>query len=173
MSDREKLKRYDELITNHKGLIVKACQTYCHYDAEAARDLYQDIALEIWTHMDKFRKESSEATWIWHLAVNTAIDRLRREQRRPVLVLGSTLEDLETYPATSWHPSKEGTSPRRIDDLYEAIAHLNADDQQLVNARLQDYSYEEIAKETGVSEGTLRVRYNRIVKQLRELMKGK
>ena len=63
--------------------------------------------------------------------------------------------------------------PRRIDDLYEAIAHLNSDDQRLVNARLQDYSYEEIAKETGVSEGALRVRYNRIVKQLRQMMERK
>ena len=162
MSDKEKLKRYDELITNHKGLIVKACQTYCRYDPEAARDLYQDIALEIWMHMDKFKKESSEATWIWHLAVNTAIDRLRKEQRRPVLVLGAPLPEKGTEER-----------PRRIDDLYEAIAHLNSDDQRLVNARLQDYSYEEIAKETGVSEGALRVRYNRIVKQLRQMMERK
>lgn len=162
MSDKEKLKRYDQLITNHKGLIVKACQTYCRYDTEAARDLYQDIALEIWTHMDNFRKESSEATWIWHLAVNTAIDKLRKEQRRPMLVLGVPLPERGTEER-----------PRRIDDLYEAIAHLDADDQRLVNARLQDYSYEEIAKETGVGEGTLRVRYNRIVKQLRQMMKGK
>ena len=162
MSDKEKLKRYDQLITNHKGVIVKVCQTYCRYDGEAARDLYQDIALEIWTHMDTFRKESSEATWIWHLAVNTAIDKLRKEQRRPVLIVGGTMPERVTEE-----------HPKRIDDLYEAIAHLNADDQQLVNARLQDYSYEEIAKETGVGEGTLRVRYNRIVKQLRQMMKGK
>ncbi len=162
MSDIEKLKRYDQLITNHKGLIVKACQTYCRYDSEAARDLYQDIALEIWTHMDTYRKESSEATWIWHLAVNTAIDKLRKEQRRPMLVLGAPLPERATEER-----------PRRIDDLYEAIAHLNSDDQRLVNARLQDYSYEEIAKETGVSEGALRVRYNRIVKQLRQMMERK
>lgn len=162
MSDKEKLKRYDELITNHRGLIIKVCQTYCRYDSEAARDLYQDIALEIWTHMDTYRKESSEATWIWHLAVNTAIDKLRKEQRRPQLVLGAPLPERATEER-----------PRRIDDLYEAIAHLNSDDQRLVNARLQDYSYEEIAKETGVSEGALRVRYNRIVKQLRQMMERK
>ncbi|MBQ9865097.1 MAG: sigma-70 family RNA polymerase sigma factor [Bacteroidales bacterium] len=162
MSDKEKLERYDKLIANHKGLIVKVCQTYCRYDYEAARDLYQDIVLEIWTHIDKFKKESSEATWIWHLAVNTAIDKLRKEQRRPVLVLGTPLPERGTEER-----------PRRIDDLYEAIAHLNTDDQMLVNARLEDYSYEEIAKETGVSEGALRVRYNRVVKQLRQIMKGK
>ena len=162
MSDKEKIEQYDQLITNHKGLIIKACQTYCQRDGELARDLYQDIALEIWMHMDKFRKESSEATWIWHIAVNTAIDKLRKEQRRPVLVLGTPLPERGTEER-----------PKRIDDLYEAIAHLDADDQMLVYARLQDYSYEEIAIETGVGEGTLRVRYNRIVKQLRQMMKGK
>ena len=162
MSDREKLEQYDRLITNHRRVIIKVCQTYCRYDSEAARDLYQDIALEIWTHMDTYRKKSSEATWIWHIAVNTAIDKLRKEQRRPVLVVGGTLPERATEER-----------PQRIDDLYEAIAHLSADDQMLVNARLEDYSYEEIAKETGVGEGTLRVRYNRIVKQLRQMMKGK
>ena len=160
--DQEKVKRYDQLITDHKGLIIKVCQTYCRGNIEKARDLFQDIALEIWTHMDTYNNKSKESTWLWHLAVNTAIDKLRASQRRPILSLGTPLPE-----------RAEEASPRRIDDLYEAIAHLSADDQMLVNARLQDYSYEEIAKETGVGEGTLRVRYNRIVKQLRQMMKGK
>ena len=162
MSEKEKYKRYDQLITRNKGLIVKVCQIYCRQDREQARDLYQDIALELWTHMDSFKKESSEATWIWHLAVNTAIDKLRATQRRPVLVLGGPLPE----QAAEEHP-------RRIDDLYEAIAHLSVDDQELVAARLDDYSYQEIALRTGQSEGALRVRYSRIVKQLRQMMKGK
>ena len=162
MSEKEKYKRYDQLITRNKGLIVKVCQIYCRQDREQARDLYQDITLEIWTHMDGFKKESSEATWIWHLAVNTAIDKLRATQRRPVLVLGE-------------QPPEQATEeqPRRIDDLYEAIAHLSAADQELVAARLDDYSYQEIALSTGQSEGALRVRYSRIVKQLRQMMKGR
>ena len=159
--DEEKVKRYDQLMTDHKGLIIKVCQTYCRGDIEKSRDLFQDIALEIWTHMDTFKEKSKEATWLWHLAVNTAIDKLRASQRRPILALGVPLPERATE-----------ASPRRIDDLYEAIAHLSADDQMLVTARLEDYSYQEIAKQTGQNEGTLRVRYNRIVKQLRQLMNG-
>lgn len=162
MSEKEKLKRFDQLMVSHKGLIVKVCQTYCHRDYESARDLYQDIALEIWTHLDSFREESSEATWLWRIATNTAIDRLRREKRRPELVIPEELPEVATEE-----------QPHRVDDLYEAIAHLKAEDQQLVTARLEDWSYKEIAAETGESEGALRVRYNRIVKQLRQMMKGK
>ena len=162
MSDKEKYKRYDQLILRNRSLIVKVCQIYCHQDKELARDLYQDIALNIWTHMDSYRKESSEATWVWHLAANTAIDRLRTIQRRPILVTS------ESFPERA----AEGQL-HRIDDLYEAIAHLSADDQRLVAARMDGYSYQEIALMGGQSEGALRVRYNRIVKQLRELMKGK
>ena len=73
--DEEKVKRYDQLMTDHKGLVIKVCQTYCRGDVEKARDLFQDIALEIWTHMDTFKEKSKEATWLWHLAVNTAIDK--------------------------------------------------------------------------------------------------
>lgn len=162
MSEKEKLKRYDQLMLRNKGLIVKVCQVYCRKDGEQARDLYQDIALKVWTHMDTFRQESSEATWLWHLAVNTAIDYLRANQRQPQLVLGDTLPE---------KASEE--SPRRIDDLYEAIAHLPADDQMLIAARLDDRDYQHIAQQTGQNEVTLRVRYSRIVKQLRTMLKGK
>jgi RNA polymerase sigma-70 factor (ECF subfamily) len=162
MSEKEKLQRFDQLMLRHKGLIVKVCQIYCRRDVEMAHDLYQDIAVEIWTHLDSFREESSEATWLWRIAVNTAIDKLRAEERRPKMVL------VESLP-------EEGTKerPQRMDDLYEAIAHLKAEDQRLVAARLEDRSYKEIAAETGENEGALRVRYNRIVNQLRKMLKGK
>ena len=162
MSEKEKQKRFDQLMLRHKGLIVKVCQTYCHRDVELARDLYQDIAIEIWTHMDSFRQESAESTWLWRIAVNTAIDQLRKKERRPDLVLYAELPETATEEKS-----------RRVDDLYEAIAHLKAEDQMLVNARLEDRSYHDIADLTGESEVTLRVRYNRIVKQLKQKLKGK
>lgn len=162
MSEKEKQKQFDQLMLRHKGLIVKVCQTYCHRDVELARDLYQDIAIEIWTHMDSFRQESAESTWLWRIAVNTAIDQLRKKERRPDLVLHAELPETATEEKS-----------RRVDDLYEAIAHLKAEDQMLVNARLEDRSYHDIADLTGESEVTLRVRYNRIVKQLKQKLKGK
>ena len=162
MSEKEKLKRYDQLMLRNKGLIVKVCQVYCPNDGEKALDLFQDIALKVWTRMDTFREESAEATWLWHIAINTAIDSIRANQRRPQLVFGDTLPERSTEE-----------TPRRIDDLYEAIAHLPADDQLLITARLDGLDYHQIAQQTGQNENSLRVRYNRIVKRLRIMLKGK
>ena len=148
MSEKEKLKRYDQLMLRNKGLIVKVCQVYC--------------PLKVWTRMDTFREESAEATWLWHIAINTAIDSIRANQRRPQLVFGDTLPERSTEE-----------TPRRIDDLYEAIAHLPADDQLLITARLDGLDYHQIAQQTGQNENSLRVRYNRTVKRLRIMLKGK
>lgn len=162
MPTQDALAKYDLLIARHRGLIIKVCQIYCHRDMELARDLYQDIALKLWTEMDHFRGESSEATWLWHIAVNTAIDKLRHEGAGPGVVLTSNPPEPTTYD-----------HPQQIDDLYEAIAHLPADDQLLVSYRLDGYSYCDIACFTNQSEGSLRVRYSRIIKQLKTMLNHK
>ena len=160
MSHKEQLQQYDQLIARHRGLIVKVCQIYAHRDETLAQDLYQDIALELWRQMGRLRREESEAAWLWHIAVNTAIDKLRFEQRRPQLVLVDTLPE-----------QAAGDTSQRIDDLYEAIAHLPADDQLLVSSRLDGMDYRQIAQLTGRSEGSLSVRYARIVEQLKITLK--
>lgn len=162
MPTQDALAKYDQLIARHRGLIIKVCQIYCHRDMEQARDLYQDIALKLWTEMNHFRGESSEATWLWHIAVNTAIDRLRHEEA------GSGIVYTSNPPEVTAHEH-----PQRIDDLYEAIAHLPADDQLLVSYRLDGYSYRDIAGLTKQSEGSLRVRYSRIIKQLKTMLNNK
>lgn len=111
--------------------------------------------------MGAFRHHSSESTWVWRLAVNVALDRLRSEHRRPDLVLSDRLPE---PPAA--------VSAERLDQLYEAIARLPIDDQFIVTSRLDGSSYQELADLTGIREGTLRVRYNRIVNQLKDMLKG-
>lgn len=162
MSDKKKVEQYDQLMLRYKGLIVKVCQIYCRQDSERARDLYQDIALNVWTHMESFNQQSSAATWLWRLAVNTAIDNLRAIQRRPVLVTSNELPE-----------RAEDETPGCIDDLYDALTQLPADDQMLMSLRLDGFDYRQIAQQMDQSEGALRTRYSRIVKQLREMLKGK
>ena len=161
MPTKDALERYDQLIVRYRGLIVRVCQIYCRHDADRSRDLYQDIALKIWTKMDTFRGECNEATWIWRIAVNTAIDELRRDRQQYII-------------AASEVPDKsEAENTQQIDDLYEAIAHLPADDQLIVAYRLDGFSYDDIAQLTNLSEGSLRVRYNRIVKQLKTMLNNR
>lgn len=162
MPTQDALAKYDLLIARHRGLIIKVCQIYCHRDLEQARDLYQDIALKLWTEMENFKGDSSESTWLWRIAVNTAIDRLRHEGSAPGVVLTCTPPE-----------AVADEYPQRIDDLYEAIAHLPADDQLLITYRLDGYNYHDIANFTNQSEGSLRVKYSRIIKQLKTMLNHK
>ena len=160
--DTDKLSRYDQLIARNKAVMLRVCQLYARRDREQARDLYQDISLRLWVDMDTFKQQSSEATWVWRLAVNLALDWRRLELRRPEIVLSDSLPE---------PPVAEQCE--RLDHLYEAIARLPVDDQFIVSARLDGSSYQDLAALTGLREGTLRVRYNRIVNQLKDMLKGK
>lgn len=161
-TDTDKLSRYDRLMARNKAVVLRVCQLYARRDGERERDLYQDISLRLWAEMDTFRNQCAESSWVWCLAVSVAVDSHRAEVRRPEVVLCDRLPD-----------TAAAEESERLDHLYEAIARLPVDDQLIVSARLDGNSYQDLAALTGLKEGTLRVRYNRIVNQLKDMLKGK
>ena len=70
------------LINNNRALIFKVCNLYCR-DPESRKDLFQEVVLQLWKSFPGFRKESAHSTWIYKVAINTAISNLRKESRKP------------------------------------------------------------------------------------------
>ena len=75
-------KEFIELVNNYRALIFKVCNLYCR-DPESSRDLFQEVVLQLWRSYPVFRKEASNSTWIYKVALNTAISNFRKEMRRP------------------------------------------------------------------------------------------
>jgi RNA polymerase sigma-70 factor, ECF subfamily len=80
VSDDERDRTFNEWMPAHKGILFKVVHTnaVAHADRE---DLFQEIAVQVWRSVDRFRGESSVATWIYRVALNTAIAWNRRERR--------------------------------------------------------------------------------------------
>ncbi|MBE7170648.1 MAG: sigma-70 family RNA polymerase sigma factor [Williamsia sp.] len=148
----------------HELLLFKVCRIYTFTDVDR-QDLFQDIVIQTWKAFPKFRGESKFSTWLYRVAINTAITGLRRKK------------DFITYyeplslPAHISDDNAAKTDEEQLKQLYEAIRRLNEVEKAIVMLYMEDRSYEEMEAILGLSQGNLRVKMNRIKEKLRQLTK--
>jgi RNA polymerase sigma-70 factor, ECF subfamily len=155
MHDSERERIFSEWLSGHKGILFKVVHAYAVEHADR-QDLFQEVAVQIWRSVDAFRGESSVPTWMYRVALNTAIAWTRKEgkhQRGKEPFEG--MEDLLTAE------SAEGRDPR-VDWLYRKIAQLNDVDRSVALLLLDGFSYKEIATIVGLTESNVGVKINRI-----------
>jgi RNA polymerase sigma factor (sigma-70 family) len=152
-----------DILNCHRGLIFKVCHVYCR-DAEDRKDLFQEIVYQVWKSRKSFRQESKITTWIYRIALNTAITHFRREQRQVTTQLPNDSFDL---PDLSGHDGRE----EQLSMLFTAIESLDRIDKSIILLYLEDRSYDEISEITGLSKSNVGVRLNRIKIKLSEKLK--
>jgi RNA polymerase sigma-70 factor, ECF subfamily len=154
-----------KLISEHNGLIQKVCSLYAA-SRQDRQDLYQEIVIQLWKALPKFRGEARLSTWMYRVALNTAISDYRKQQRNVATTgLAPVNQELMDH----------GTDPdieERIKLLYDAIRHLPEIEKALVMLYLDDKSYEEMEDILGINQNNLRVKMNRIKEKLRQLTKA-
>lgn len=148
-------------ITNNQGIIIKVCRMYCSDQADH-EDLFQEIVLQLWKSYARFNGLSKVSTWMYRVALNTAITSLRRKKRRP--------DRHRLTPAQHGVPSPDH---QRIDVEYHhqlqgAIDSLNKFDRALMLLYLDEKSYKEMAEIMGLTESNIGVKINRIKNKLRK-----
>lgn len=154
--------RFLEVINSHKGLLLKICSMYAS-NRNDVHDLYQDIVLNIWRSFDTFRGESKITTWLYRIALNTAIINLRKIRRSPVM-LDSQIEALQV---TDPDPSIDMEDFRH---LYAAIHQLPEIEKAIILMHLEGVPGDEISRITGLSTGNVRVRINRTKSHLKSIL---
>lgn len=158
MDASEQKRLFDEWLDEHKGLFFKVVRAFA-VRLEDRDDLFQEISVQIWHSIPNFRAESSVATWIYRVALYSAIAWTRSEKRH---------QDGKQPFIESKHTLIENAAPKgdRLDWLYDQIAQLNEIDRSLTLLLLDGYSYREMADILGISESNVGVKINRIKKQL-------
>lgn len=129
--------------------------------AEDRQDLFQEMVAQLWKAYPAFRQEAKVSTWIYRIALNTAIAGLRKQQRRvftiPIdadLTVGEEIEDM--------------VKAEKLRMMYKAIAQLTDIEKALVMLYIEEKSYEEMEDILGMTQGNLRVKMNRIKEKLRK-----
>lgn len=154
--------KFISLINEHQGLIHKVCIMY-ENDPDIRNDLFQEIVLQLWKSRSSFRGEAKITTWMYRIALNTAISGFRKQTRN---VKTEDLKELHMNISDSWADDRE----EDIQRLHSAIRQLSEIERAMIMMALEEVPYEEIAETIGITQNNVRVRMNRIREKLKKLM---
>ena len=156
-------KEFLERIEKHKGVIFKISKMYMdNFDDQ--KDLFQEITFQVWKAYPSFEGRSAFSTWLYRIALNTAIVFLKSEKKRS-FIQNSSIEDFN-IKNDDYNDGEE----HKLKKMYEAINKLNAIDKALIFYYLEDFTGKEIAEQLGISEVNARVKLNRAKQKLKELI---
>jgi RNA polymerase sigma-70 factor (ECF subfamily) len=156
---------YGELVRHHHPGVVNVVYRMCG-DMGLAEDAAQDAFIQAWLHLPSFRPGTSLRNWLYRIAVNAALDVIRREPKQP-------FADLETLsmPDPQAGPEAVLLQKERTLAVQEAILSLTESSRAvLVLREYGGLSYQEIATALDIPLGTVMSRLNYARDRLKELL---
>jgi RNA polymerase sigma-70 factor (ECF subfamily) len=144
------------------GIVHSVCRAYVPRRAAEYDDVFQDIMYQLWKSYPQFKGEAKFSTWMYRVALNTAIAHVRRSVRAP------RDAELTAAVAETTRASDSARADEDIERLYRAIEDLSDIDKAIVLLHLDEHSYEEIASVTGLTRSNVSVRLLRLKRTLSE-----
>ncbi|WP_298156308.1 RNA polymerase sigma factor [Flavobacterium sp.] len=150
-------------IENHKGILYKVSKMYMD-NVDDQQDLFQEIVCQLWKGYESFKGESKFSTWMYRVAINTAIVFLKKEKRKvdKYEIPSENIRDDESDAAL-----KES----QLEHFYRALQQLDKIDKAIIFYQLEGFSHKEIGEQLGISEINARVKLNRAKQKLKEIIK--
>lgn len=154
-------KKFLELLKKHQNIIHKICTLYAKDDHEH-KDLFQEIAIQLWKVYPSFRGDSKFSTWMYRVSLNTAIGIQRKEKNKP------NTDSIDELKIAKTEAQDFPSEDEKSDVLYRALSHLNKMEKALVFLYLEGKNYKEISETLNITEVNARVKMNRIKTKLQE-----
>ena len=146
-------------LASHRDALHRIAHVYAGGDGED-EDLYQEILMEAWKALPSFRGDSSFSTWLYRVALNTALTWRRRSARRQNHRAARTARmEAIGSPSVSSGPQR---SEREI--LRHFLDSLNGPSRTILVLYMEGLTHEEIAGVTGLSQSAVGVRIHRMKK---------
>lgn len=150
-------------LEQNQNIVHKICRMYTN-DQDSHNDLFQEITIQLWKAYPKFRGDSKFSTWMYRVALNTAITLYRKSKRE---IKTQNYDDVSfRIKAREYNDETE----QQLKLMYRAVKELNDIDKALVFLYLEDQSYKEISATLGISEVNARVKMNRIKTALKKVL---
>jgi RNA polymerase sigma-70 factor, ECF subfamily len=152
--------RFLALLDQHRGIVHKVAGSYARTPADR-EDLAQEIVSQLWRSFPRYDERYRFSTWMYRIALNTAISAYRSESVRGRYLVAADEQALQV--ATPADAEDE-----RLQELYRMIQALSEMDRALVILYLDGNRYDAIAEVLGISESNVGTRLNRIKTRLRD-----
>ena len=150
-------------LERHQNIVHKVCRIYTS-NKDQHNDLFQEITIQLWKAYPKFRGDSKFSTWMYRVALNTAIT-LYRKSKRSVKT-----QDYESVVFKITSEDYDDTEEEQLKIMYKAIKQLSDIEKALIFLYLEDKNYKEIAETIGITEVNARVKMNRIKTKLKKIL---
>ncbi len=125
-------------------------------NAEDAEDISQDVFIEVFRSIEKFRGESTLSTWIYRITVTKSLDAIRRKKRKKRFAFVTSIfgreDETINEPAEFRHPGIDAENTELSGILFAAIEKLPQNQKiAFTLSKLEDLSYKEISEVMNVS----------------------
>ena len=149
-------------ITKYQNILHKVCHLYTH-TPEDREDLFQEILIQLWKSIHQFQEKSKISTWIYKVALHTAITYLKKSKKH--------IDHKDNIKETiDYHQLPERYDEEDYNRLYVAISRLSKVDKAIILLYLEKHNYQEISNLMGISETNVGVKINRIKSKLKTIM---
>ena len=152
---------FTSLVKENSRIINSVCYFYSS-DSIPFEDLRQEVYINIWKGLDQFRSDSKASTWIYRIAINTALMAIRTGKKK-----------INTVPIDSMvlniSQETENSHKDRLEILNNLIEKLDDIEKAIILLWLDEYSYEEIAEAMGLKKSNVATKIFRIKEKLSKL----
>ena len=153
------------IVRDNDARLRRICRVYAR-DPDARQDLYQEIMFQLWRSLPTFTGASSIDTWVYRVALNTALTQSRRRPARSETTLDEELAESQQLQSSLGAATETLELDEQTDRLYAAIDRLDSVDRMLVTMYLDNRSYSAMAEVIGISESNVGVKLHRIKRAL-------
>lgn len=150
-------------INQHKAIIHKISKMYMDNVAHQ-QDLFQEIVLQLWKSYPSFKGNSKFSTWMYRVALNTALVYFKKEKKNVYQVpLDENIDIIDV--------NENNLKEEKLAYLYKAVQELSDIEKALVFLFLENQTHKEIAENLGITEVNARVKLSRTKEKLQLIIK--
>ena len=146
----------------YQGIIHKVNQIYFKSKADKD-DNFQEVVYQLWRSFQSLQNKEKPASWIYAVAINTSISKVRKDSRIEFRDCVPEVEIVDPYEQQEQNENYQ----RLLTVLYK----LNEIDKSIMLLYMEDCSYEEIAEIVGMSPSNIGVKIHRLKSQIQDQLK--
>ncbi|MEG2066740.1 MAG: RNA polymerase sigma factor [Tannerellaceae bacterium] len=155
-------KEFLKILSAYQRIIHKVNQVYFKSKADKD-DNFQEVVYQLWRSFQSLQNKEKPASWIYAVAINTSISKVRKDSR---LEFRDSVPDIEIVD-----PYEQQEHSENYQRLLNALYKLNEIDKSIMLLYMEDYSYEEIAEIVGMLPSNIGVKIYRLKSQLQKQLK--
>ena len=157
-----KEQKFNQIVKENSELIKRICRYY-NQNTQDQEDMYQEVLINIWRSLDKFRGESKLSTFIYRIAVNVSISYASKSFKQSKLYVNADTENIHEIIDEPYEDKEI-----QIQQLHTALNTLSIIDKALISLVLEGLTMKEIANIIGITEPNVKVKIHRIKTHLKE-----